>query len=147
MARDTQRRVGKTAVKKKKGRVETEKSDDADNKYENPADRLAQKGSEPRSAPGSRRRGRDRQRSFIGRHKKLGSMQEDLLVFFLFFRELLGVEIVHLDKLDFISIGERWINAYAVDELALFRERFHIIGTEEIVDESFAGVGMGRFRG
>jgi hypothetical protein len=33
-------------------------------------------------------------------------MQEDLLVFFFLFREVLGVEIVHLDKLDLISIGE-----------------------------------------
>src|SRR6266404_6336222 len=47
---------------------------------------------------------------------------------------------MHMERLDFIFVGEGWINATAIDELAGVGLNLHAFFFEEKVDKSFAGI-------
>src|SRR6185312_16476776 len=70
--------------------------------------------------------------------------QKNLLVLLLLLGKQFGVKIVHFDKLNFVGVRERWIDTFSIHELTEFSDHRHILATEKIIDEGFAGVGMGR---
>src|SRR4249920_2745366 len=71
-------------------------------------------------------------------------LQKNLLIFFLLNLVVFFAKLIHLHELDFVRIGERRVDASAIDELAGIRLNLHALVIEKKVDESFAGIGPGR---
>src|SRR4029077_1644595 len=71
--------------------------------------------------------------------------QENLLVLLFLFGVLLGVEIVHLDKLNLVGTGKWRINAFTIHKFTGLGHNRHAFLTEEKVNQRFACIGVGRF--
>ena len=70
--------------------------------------------------------------------------QKDLLVLLFLLGKLFGVEIVHLDKLNLVGVGQRRVDAFTVHKLTQLGDQRHTLLAEEKIDQRHACVGMGR---
>src|SRR5262249_60228730 len=104
MAGDTQRGIHHTAIEEKECGIEAQKADNAANEKKYPADGLAEKTADAGSAPGSGYEAWiSRDDSLVGGHGAIRLPQKDLLVLLFLFGKLFRVEVVHLDKLNFVG--------------------------------------------
>jgi len=118
MAGDTQRGIHHTTIEEKERGIEAEKADNTANEKKYPADGLAEKTADAGSTPGG---GYEtwisREDSLVGGHGVFRLPQKDLLVLLFLFGKLFRVEIVHLDKLNLVGVGQGRIDAFTVHEL------------------------------
>src|SRR5262245_50058777 len=122
MAGDAQRGIHYTAIEKKERRIKAEKADNATNEKKYPADRLAEKTADAGSAPdGGYEAWISREDSLVSGHGVIRLPQKDLLVLLFLFGKLFRVQVVHLDKLNFIGVGQRRIHAFTVHKLTQLR--------------------------
>src|SRR5262245_32503175 len=121
MAGDAQRGIHYTAIEKKERRIKAEKADNATNEKKYPADGLAEKTADTGPAPGG---GYEtwigREDSLVGGHGVIRLPQKNLLVLLFLFGKLFRVEVVHLDKLDFVGVGQRRVEAFKGLKLTQF---------------------------
>src|SRR5712692_8137688 len=69
-------------------------------------------------------------------------LQKQFSVLLSFFSEARRIELVHLHDLDFVRVGQRRINALAVNKLAFAGHDFHALVAQEKINESLARLGM-----
>ena len=56
-----------------------------------------------------------------------------------------GLLLEHLDKLDFVDVGQRRLDSFAIDKLAAdFTHEVHAFVVEKEIDKRFACVRIGR---